>query len=261
MADQDLERYFSQSEKQLEIERVLQCFKLDPFSILELPYGKLEAKQIKMQYRKKSLMIHPDKVKHDRAEEAFSMLKKAESELNDDTKVKFLLSVIEEAKVEALRDNGYKVKTQVVASTTDPKQQQQQNDDGKEEDQEEGADKDGSAVAGSTSTRKKTVIESATSVDSQQYPFLKTQNGQQAVRAKVKEILIEMELRRRRQLKKEMEAEGKEARKAEEEANSRKRQRDEQKQWEATRDQRVNSWRDFQKKGGRKVKKVKKSGL
>ncbi|KAI8142356.1 hypothetical protein BJV82DRAFT_516770 [Fennellomyces sp. T-0311] len=190
-----------------------------------------------MQYRKKSLMIHPDKVKHDRAEEAFAMLKKAESELNDETRVKFLLSVIEEAKVEALRAHGYKVKTQVVASS---------------EEQEKDEEPTG---------RRKTVIESATVVDPDQYPFLKTQNGQQSVRAKVKDILIEMELRRRRQLKKEMEAEGAEARKVEEEAKTRKRQREEQKQWEATRDQRVNSWRDFQKKGGRKVKKVKKSGL
>ncbi|KAI9267991.1 hypothetical protein BDA99DRAFT_504567 [Phascolomyces articulosus] len=211
-----------------------------------------------MQYRKKSLMIHPDKVKHDRAQEAFAMLKKAESELNDETRVKFLMSVIEEAKVEALRLHGFKVKTQVVATTTDTmKQQEDQEQEQKEEEKEDG-EEEGSST---THKRKKTVIESATVVDADQYPFLKTPNGQEAVRAKVKEILIEMELRRRRQLKKEMEAEGAEARKAEEQAETRKRQREEQKQWEATRDQRVNSWRDFQKKGGRKVKKVKKSGL
>ena len=54
---------------------------------------------------------------------------------------------------------------------------------------------------------------------------------------------------------------GAEARRAEEETQRRKRKQEEAKQWEATRDQRVNSWRDFQKKGGRKVKKVKRSGL
>ncbi|KAG2218705.1 hypothetical protein INT45_002413 [Circinella minor] len=265
MGDQDLERYFSQSEKQLEIERVLKCFKLDPFSILELPYGKPEPKQIKTQYRKKSLMIHPDKVKHDRAQEAFSMLKKAESELHDDTRIKFLLSVIEEAKVEALRDNGYKVKTQVVATTTDALKQKEQQEKEEQEQQkkeeENDNNKEGNDDESIGSKRKKTVIESATVVDAGQYPFLKTPSGQEAVKAKVKEILIEMELRRRRQLKKEMEAEGAEARKAEEEVQTRKRQREEQKQWEATRDQRVNSWRDFQKKGGKKVKKVKRSGL
>lgn len=54
---------------------------------------------------------------------------------------------------------------------------------------------------------------------------------------------------------------GAEARRAEEETQRRKRKQEEAKQWEATRDQRVNSWRDFQRKGGRKVKKVKRSGL
>lgn len=54
---------------------------------------------------------------------------------------------------------------------------------------------------------------------------------------------------------------GAEKRKAEEEAKIRKRKQEEMKQWEATRDQRVNSWRDFQKKGGKKIKKVKRSGL
>ncbi|OAD72156.1 hypothetical protein PHYBLDRAFT_101552, partial [Phycomyces blakesleeanus NRRL 1555(-)] len=204
--DLDLDRYFSQAEKQLEIERVLQCFKLDPFAILELPYNRPEIKAIKASYRKKSLMIHPDKVKHERAEEAFGMLKKAESELNDETRMKFLLTVIEEAKVEALRANGHK---------------------------------------------------SATVVDDQNYPFLQTRDGQTAVREKVKEILIEMELRRRRMLKKELEAEGVVARKAEEAVVDRKRKAEEAKQWEASRDTRVNSWRDFQKKGGKKVKKVK----
>ncbi|KAI7861500.1 hypothetical protein BDF14DRAFT_1877034 [Spinellus fusiger] len=176
-------------------------------------------------------MIHPDKVKHERAEEAFGMLKKAESELNDETRIKFLLTVIEEAKVEALRAHGHKVKTHV-------------NTEEKEED-----------------GRNRVTVESATVVDDQHYPFLQTREGQGAVREKMKEILIEMELRRRRLLKKELEAEGVVARKAEEAVIDKKRKAEEAKQWEATRDTRVNSWRDFQKKGGKKIKKLKKSGL
>ncbi|CEG84126.1 hypothetical protein RMATCC62417_17973 [Rhizopus microsporus] len=70
-----------------------------------------------------------------------------------------------------------------------------------------------------------------------------------------------MELRKRRQLKKEMEAEGAEKKKAEEAALDRKRKAEDDKKWEESRDTRVNSWRDFQKKGGRKVKKLRKSGL
>ncbi|KAI8388863.1 uncharacterized protein BYT42DRAFT_544084 [Radiomyces spectabilis] len=175
--DIDLDRYFSQSEKQLEIERVLSCFKLDPFSVLELPYTKPDAKSIKMAYRKKSLMIHPDKVKHERAEEAFAMLKKAESELNDEQRLKYLLGIVEEAKFEALRANGYKVKTQPPP-----------------------AEKEGEKNASSDAN---------SSIDADSNAFLKTSEGQEAVRKQLKNILIEMELRRRRLLKKELEAEGK----------------------------------------------------
>ncbi|KAI8886507.1 hypothetical protein K501DRAFT_58913 [Backusella circina FSU 941] len=233
-ADEDLDKYFSQSEKQLEIERVLGCFKLDPFGILELPYRKPDPKSIKVAYRKKSLMIHPDKVKHEKSQDAFAMLKKAESELSDENRLKFLLTVIEEARVEALRENGYKVKTEVVVNPP---------------------------IMDTEKNELKASLDSITILDEKEYPFLQTPKGQTAVKDKMKEILIEMELRKRRMLKKEMEAEGAEKRKAEEAVKDRKRKAEEAKQWEDTRDKRVNSWRDFQKKGGKKVKKVKKSGL
>ncbi|KAI8979263.1 hypothetical protein BDF20DRAFT_819433 [Mycotypha africana] len=209
----ELDRYFSETEKNLEIERVLSCFKLDPFAILELPYTKPDPKAIKKAYRQKSLMIHPDKVKHEKAQDAFALLKKAESELADEARLKFLLTVIEEARVEVLRSNGYKVKTEVVFNNQLPTMPAERN------------------------------------------------APETQVKDKMKEILIEMELRRRRQLQREMEAEGAEKRKAEEKVNERKRKAENEKQWEESRDTRVNSWRQFQKKGGKKVKKVKKSGL
>ncbi|PHZ09094.1 uncharacterized protein RHIMIDRAFT_207037 [Rhizopus microsporus ATCC 52813] len=207
ITEEDLDKYFSQTEKKIEVERVLSCFKLDPFQILELPYAKPDPKAIKMAYRKKSLMIHPDKVDHERAQDAFDLLKKAESELTDESRLKLLLTVIEEARVEVLRENGHKVKTEI------------------------------------------------------QYPYLQTEQGRTKVKDKIKQILFEMELRKRRQLKKEMEAEGAEKKKAEEAALDRKRKAEDDKKWEESRDTRVNSWRDFQKKGGKKVKKLRKSGL
>lgn len=234
--DADLDKFFSTTEKHVEIDRVLACFKLDPFGVLELPYTKPDAKSIKMAYRKKSLMIHPDKVKHEKAQDAFALLKKAESELSDETKLKFLLTVIEEARVEVLRDNGFKVKTEVIINAP-------------------------TMTTDAEGTRLKASLDSKTVVDEKEYPYLQTEKGQGQVKEKMKEILIEMELRKRRQMKKEMEAEGAEKRKAEEVVNERKRKAEETKQWEASRDTRVNSWRDFQKKGGKKVKKVKKSGL
>jgi DnaJ family protein C protein 8 len=236
--EEDLDKYFSQTEKHLEIDRVLACFKLDPFAILELPYSKPDPKTIKMAYRKKSLMIHPDKVKHEHAQDAFALIKKAESELTDEARLKFLLTVIEEARVEVLRDNGHKVKTEVVVNAPTMT-----------ENTEGGA------------PRLKASLDSITIVDEKEYPYLQTSQGQAQVKEKMKEILIEMELRKRRQMKKEMEAEGAEKRKAEQVVNERKRKQEDAKQWEASRDTRVNSWRDFQKKGGKKVKKIRKSGL
>lgn len=235
-SEQDLDKYFSTTEKHLEIERVLGSFKLDPFGILELPYHKPDPKAVKLAYRKKSLMIHPDKVKHEHAQDAFAILKKAESELNDEARLKFLLTVIEEARVEVLRENGHKVKTEVVVNAPIMT-----------------SDADG--------PRLKASLDSITVVDEKEYPYLQTTQGQSQVKEKMKEILIEMELRKRRQMKKEMEAEGAEKRKAEEVVNERKRKAEDAKQWEASRDTRVNSWRDFQKKGGKKVKKIRKSGL
>ncbi|CEI91023.1 hypothetical protein RMCBS344292_05327 [Rhizopus microsporus] len=222
ITEEDLDKYFSQTEKKVEVERVLSCFKLDPFQILELPYAKPDPKAIKMAYRKKSLMIHPDK---------------AESELTDESRLKLLLTVIEEARVEVLRENGHKVKTEIQVKpptlTTD--------EDG--------------------NTKLSASLDSILVVDEKEYPYLQTEQGRTKVKDKIKQILFEMELRKRRQLKKEMEAEGAEKKKAEEAALDRKRKAEDDKKWEESRDTRVNSWRDFQKKGGKKVKKLRKSGL
>ncbi|CEG67696.1 hypothetical protein CU097_010897 [Rhizopus azygosporus] len=237
ITEEDLDKYFSQTEKKVEVERVLSCFKLDPFQILELPYAKPDPKAIKMAYRKKSLMIHPDKVDHERAQDAFDLLKKAESELTDESRLKLLLTVIEEARVEVLRENGHKVKTEIQVKpptlTTD--------EDG--------------------NTKLSASLDSILVVDEKEYPYLQTEQGRTKVKDKIKQILFEMELRKRRQLKKEMEAEGAEKKKAEEAALDRKRKAEDDKKWEESRDTRVNSWRDFQKKGGKKVKKLRKSGL
>jgi DnaJ family protein C protein 8 len=69
---------------------------------LDLPYTATE-KDIKLSYRKKSLLLHPDKNKHPRAEEAFGLLKKAESEASDETKRANLLEVVKEARVNVIR--------------------------------------------------------------------------------------------------------------------------------------------------------------
>ncbi len=74
-------------------------------------------------------------------------------------------------------------------------------------------------------------------------------------REKTKMVLIDNEHRRRRQMKAQMQEEGREQKKEEEEVEARKRKRDHQQAWEETREQRIGSWREFQKGGEKKKKK------
>ncbi|KAG2188027.1 hypothetical protein INT44_000778 [Umbelopsis vinacea] len=234
-SDLDIDRYLTQSEKHMEIDRILSTFKLDPFSIMELPYKAVDPSELKKAYRKRSLMVHPDKVDHPKAQDAFDLLKKAESELGDDTRVRFILGIVEEAKVEVLRKQGIKVKMipSKIESTV-PKDSE---------------NPDAEPVVTMVPAR----------IDESEYPYITSAEGRQGVKDQVKEILIEMELRKRRLRKKEMEAEGEIARKTEEAIQERKRKVEEKQAWEANRETRVNSWRDFQKKGGAKKIKKKKT--
>lgn len=89
-------------------------------------------------------------------------------------------------------------------------------------------------------------------------PELKTEKFERDWREKTKMVLIDNEHRRRRQMKGQMQEEGREQKKAEEELDARKRKRDHEQDWEKTREQRIDSWRDFQKGGEKKKKKKQK---
>ncbi|KAG4304266.1 hypothetical protein PORY_002241 [Pneumocystis oryctolagi] len=80
--DKILESENAEFEKDREIERILNAFRLDAYSILDLRPG-VSSTNIQNTFRKKSLLIHPDKTKNPKASEAFDRLKKAESDLMD----------------------------------------------------------------------------------------------------------------------------------------------------------------------------------
>ncbi|ODV79863.1 uncharacterized protein CANTADRAFT_21144 [Suhomyces tanzawaensis NRRL Y-17324] len=86
--EQVLAREESALAKDKEIGRILQCTKNDYVAVLELDPLDLEelATKVKKLYRKKSLMIHPDKVSNPEAPEAFDRLKKAEQVLSNQDK-------------------------------------------------------------------------------------------------------------------------------------------------------------------------------
>lgn len=84
-----------------------------------------------------------------------------------------------------------------------------------------------------------------------------------AWREKTKFVLVEEAMRRQRQMKAQMQEEGRQQKKEEDEITERKRKREFEQKWEATREQRIDSWRDFQKgakPAGGKKKKMKTLG-
>jgi DnaJ family protein C protein 8 len=87
--DELLAQEASQFVRDQEVDRILKSFPLDAYSILDLQPG-CSSQVIKQQYRKKSLLIHPDKTKNPQAPDAFDRLKKAEATLQDDKKRELL---------------------------------------------------------------------------------------------------------------------------------------------------------------------------
>jgi DnaJ homolog subfamily C member 8 len=174
----------------------MNSFILDPYSVLDAIPG-IPPEEIKKIYRKKSLLIHPDKTKNPRASDAFDRLKKAEAELMDDKKRESLDNLISAARKDVIKDHKIE--------------------------------------------------------DGSEYVFSPEFWG--LVREKTKQFLIEEELRRRKAKKLQMEQEGRERQEAEKAAEEAKRKREEEKEWEATRDSRVDSWRTFHHTGPQKKKK------
>lgn len=180
-----------------EINRIMQTFKLDAYAILDIQPG-LPEKDIKAIYRRKSLLIHPDKTRNVNAAEAFDRLKKAQEVLMDEKRRGWLDECISDARGLVLREKK----------------------------EEEGSEE-----------------------------FLKVW------RRRTVEVIVEAEARRRRAMKVQMAEEGRERAREEEEGEERKRKREREKKWEDTREERIGSWRDFQKGESKKAEGKKKKKL
>ncbi|KAL1949478.1 hypothetical protein VTO73DRAFT_8359 [Trametes versicolor] len=105
-ATEDIERLLSREatafQREIEVERILKAFKLNPYEMLDISED-ATPEEIKKKYRQLSLFIHPDKTSHARAPEAFDLLKKAESELSDKQKREELDAVIHQARAILLK--------------------------------------------------------------------------------------------------------------------------------------------------------------
>lgn len=116
----------SEVERDNEVGRVLSCFKLNPFEHLNLPFDS-NIEDVKKQYRKISLMIHPDKCKHPQAKEAFAALAKAQQLAIDPEERAYVLSMCNIAKDELRvqrkrelkKDNASKIRSAVEQSKVD----------------------------------------------------------------------------------------------------------------------------------------------
>ncbi|KAL5607982.1 hypothetical protein FOBRF1_008479 [Fusarium oxysporum] len=183
-----LELEAKEFDKDAEIDRILKAFRLDAYAVLDLQPGVPDS-DIKVTYRKKSLLIHPDKTKNPLAPDAFDRLKKAQTELMDEKHRARLDEAIADARMLLIRENKW-------------------------------------------------------TVDSEE---LKTEEFRKMWRAKARDVLIDNEHRRRRQMKAQLQEEGREQRRTDAEVEERKRKRQHEQDWEATRDERISSWRQFQK--------------
>ncbi|KAL2827557.1 hypothetical protein BDW59DRAFT_55831 [Aspergillus cavernicola] len=101
-----LEREASDFDKDAEIDRIRKSFVLDAYAVLDLQPGVTE-KDIKLQYRKKSLLIHPDKTKNPAAPDAFDRLKKAQSALMEEKQRTYLDECIADARRLLIREHKY----------------------------------------------------------------------------------------------------------------------------------------------------------
>lgn len=86
-----------------EIDRIMKAFRANAYDVLDLQPG-VPDDDIKKTYRKKSLLIHPDKSTNPFAQEAFDRLAKAYQALLDEKKRPTLDEAIADARMLLIRD-------------------------------------------------------------------------------------------------------------------------------------------------------------
>ena len=96
-----------------EIERILGAFRANAYDVLDLQPG-VPDEDIKRAYRKKSLLIHPDKTPNPRAPDAFDRLAGAHQALLDETKRGILDEAIADARSLLIRERKLTIDSEEV---------------------------------------------------------------------------------------------------------------------------------------------------
>ena len=202
-------------DRENEVNRILGAFRLNPFEILGLRFDATDD-QIRQQYRKVSLTVHPDKCSHPKARDAFEMIVSAEKELLDKDKRERLDFILNAAR-EEVRAEWRK------------------------------------AMRHDAATRIATILhdgdrEKAHAVRE------KTDEFHEAWKNKSRDLLARAEWRRRKLGKRLKNEEERAKQDFEAEKAENKRKREEIKAWEESRESRIGSWRDFASGKGKKKK-------
>ncbi|KAG2484006.1 hypothetical protein HYH03_017173 [Edaphochlamys debaryana] len=196
-----------------EVNRILWAFKLNPFEKLALTFD-ATPEDVKKQYRKLSLMVHPDKCKHPQASTAFDILGEAQKELMDDEKREHLLKWLDMARDEVRKERKKETKHDNLVR-----------------------------VASLLHEEGREGLEAE---------YEKSEEFHERWKMKARDVLARSEWRKRKlgkRLKEEtLRLEGKE----QEAKEKHKAKKQHEKQWEETRDQRVTGWHDYLKGGGNK---------
>merc|ERR1719266_419476 len=231
----------NQIQRERAINRVLTAFRLNALDVLDLP-SEPTPSQIKKQYRKLSLLCHPDKCKpefREKAQQAFTLLAASKAEWTEEDKREHLNKFITKArekvtnrKLDRWRKLQKEKRKELMAAV--PQQQMLLNAEAKRE-----------AAAKLAAAFSKV----------EPPDFTKDTDFEMLVRAEVKELIIEREWKKRQLMKAAQREETIQAelRKEEEEKNAN--EAEEKKKWEDGREKRINSWRNFMNKSKKKKKR------
>lgn len=256
---------------------------------------KVDLRAVKLKYRRTSLLLHPDKCKHPQARQgkilqyvykdgeeeksvgvsfggettlctsitilphdhphllAFELLKEAEMWLMDDGQRGGLLQMMMEARGTVFKQYKINVKTPHSLLELPKDIEEEEQDKSKDDTHNNDNSKTSTSISDHDSTLVKKYDQS--DIEASVKVFSDKPDVLLAIKVELRKMLREMHNKNEVKIKNEVE---RQARLDMERNEERKRKAEHDQKWEESRDVRVDSWRNFQKKGaGKKTKKKK----
>ncbi|KAF5834414.1 molecular chaperone [Dunaliella salina] len=194
-----------------EVNRILWAFKLNPYEKLNLPFD-ASLEDVRRQYRKISLMVHPDKCGHPQASTAFDLLGEAQRELMNDENRERLKQVLDMALENVRKERRKETKHDSLVR-----------------------------VKGLLSEAGREGVEAE---------WEKSDEFREKWKLKARELLANMEWRKRKVTKRLKDETSRVEAEEKEEKTKAKEKKKAEKEWEASRETRVGGWREFMTKKG-----------